>query len=192
MTEQVDFYFDIVSPYSFLAATQIVELEAKTGAKVNWKPISLGGLFKTLGSSAPLANLPKVNHMFAQDLPRLAKYFKVEYQKPAVFPTDTRLVQAALAASPAELRGDLTRALYQAYWCEGRDVAPVEVAEEILGKEVTALGGSEEARATLKGFTNELIERGGFGAPIFFWKDQMYFGSDRLPVLIADLLAAKG
>ncbi|GLR64199.1 2-hydroxychromene-2-carboxylate isomerase [Marinospirillum insulare] len=192
MTEQVDFYFDIVSPYSFLAATQIAELEAKTAAKVTWKPISLGSLFKKLGNAAPLSNMPKINHMFGQDLPRLAKYFKVEYKKPEVFPTDTRLVQAALAVSSAEQRADLTRALYQAYWCEGRDVAPLEVAEEVLGKELTALGGSDEARAALKGFTDELIERGGFGAPIFFWKDQMYFGSDRLPVLTNDLLAAKG
>lgn len=192
MTEQVDFYFDIVSPYSFLAATQIAELEAKTDAKVNWKPISLGGLFKKLGNGAPLANMPKINHMFQQDLPRLAKYFKVEYKKPEVFPTDTRLVQAALAATPAEQRGDLTRALYQAYWCEGRDVAPVEVAEEILGKEAAALGATDEAKVALQNFTDELIERGGFGAPIFFWKDQMYFGSDRLSVLTADLLDAKG
>ncbi len=192
MSEQVDFYYDLVSPYSFLAATQIAELEAKTGAKVNWKPISLGSLFKKLGNGAPLANIPKINHMFQQDLPRLAKYFKVEYKKPEVFPTDTRLVQAALAVLPAEKRADLTRALYQVYWGEGRDIAPLEVAEEVLGKELTALGGSEDARAALKCFTDELIERGGFGAPIFFWKDQMYFGSDRLPVLTDDLLAAKG
>jgi len=192
MTEQVDFYYDIVSPYSFLAATQIAELEARTGVKVNWKPISLGGLFKKLGNAMPLSNKPKVNHMFAQDLPRLARYFKVSYKKPEVFPTDTRLVQAALAVSPAEQRGDLTRALYQAYWCEGRDVAPVEVVEEILGKEIADLGATDEAKAALKGLTDELIGRGGFGAPIFFWKDQMYFGSDRIPVLTNDLLAAKG
>lgn len=190
MSEQVDFYYDVVSPYSFLVATQVAKLEAETGAKVTWKPISLGGLFKQLGNAAPLSNMPKINHMFSQDLPRLAKYFKVEYQKPEVFPTDTRLVQAALAASPAEQRGDLTRALYQAYWCEGRDVSPVAVAEEILGKTVADLGATDEAKAALKGFTDELIARGGFGAPILFWKDQMYFGSDRLPLLTADLLAA--
>lgn len=192
MSQQVDFYYDIVSPYSFLAATQIAELEAATGVKVVWKPISLGSLFKKLGNAAPLSNRPKINHMFEQDLPRLAKYFKVDYQKPEVFPTDTRLVQAALAASPAEKRAELTHALYQAYWCEGRDVAPVEVANQVLGKEIADLGASDAAKAALKGFTDELIERGGFGAPIFIWKDQIYFGSDRLPVLKADLLAAKG
>lgn len=192
MSQQVDFYYDIVSPYSFLAATQVAELEATTGAKINWKPIALGRLFKKLGNAAPLSNLPKINYMFEQDLPRLARFFNVEYQKPDVFPTDTRLVQAALAVSPAEKRAELSHALYQAYWCEGRDIAPVEVAVELLGKAVADLGASDAARAALKGFTEELIERGGFGAPVFIWQDQMYFGSDRLPVLKADLLATKG
>ncbi|SFW98255.1 2-hydroxychromene-2-carboxylate isomerase [Marinospirillum alkaliphilum] len=190
--QQVDFYYDVVSPYSYLAAIQMESLAAETGVQVVWKPIFLGGLFKQLGNSAPLTNLPKKHYMLTQDLPRLARFYQVAYTRPDVFPANTLLVQRALAAAPVEQRPALSLKLYDFYWGQGQDVAPPEVAEALLGTDIAALGQTETAKATLKALTDELIERGGFGAPTLIWQDQLYFGADRVQLLKADLLATKG
>lgn len=192
MSQTIDFYFDIVSPYSYLAAVQMANLEAATGAQVIWKPIFLGGLFKQLGNAAPLSNQPKKHYMLTQDLPRSAFYYQVAYNCPEVFPANTLLIQRAMAALPAEQRPPLALALYQAYWGEGRDVSQPELIEQIMGTEIAGLGNTDTAKATLKRLTDELIERGGFGAPTLIWQDQLYFGADRVHLLKADLLASKG
>ncbi|MBE0506051.1 MAG: 2-hydroxychromene-2-carboxylate isomerase [Marinospirillum sp.] len=192
MSQIIDFYYDIVSPYSYLAAVQMAELEAATGAQVIWKPIFLGGLLKQLGNATPLSNQPKKHYMLTLDLPRCARYYQVAYTRPEVFPANTLQVQRAMAALPADQRPQLALALYQAYWSEGQDVSQSQLAEEIMGTEIAALGSAETAKAALKDFTDELIAAGGFGAPTLIWKDQLYFGSDRVALLKVDLLASKG
>ncbi|WP_404417721.1 2-hydroxychromene-2-carboxylate isomerase [Marinospirillum sp.] len=192
MTEQVDFYYDIVSPYSYMAAIQMAELEAETGVQVNWLPIFLGGLFKQVGNNAPLSLEAKKRYMFQEDLPRLAAAYQVPYTLPEVFPTNTLKVQRALAALPAEQRAALSLNLFDNYWGQGKDVGLPEVAEEILGTEIAALAGEDIAKTALKDLTDQAIARGAFGAPSLFWKDQLYFGCDRVHLLKNDLLAAKG
>ncbi|WP_114418372.1 2-hydroxychromene-2-carboxylate isomerase [Marinospirillum perlucidum] len=192
MTEQVDFYYDVVSPYSYLAAKQVAELEAETGAKVNWLPIFLGGLFKQVGNSAPLSLESKKRYMFQEDLPRLAGHYQLPYKFPEVFPTNTLKIQRALAALPEEDRAGLSLLLFDLYWGQGQDVGQEAVADPVLGTKIAAQAGEAEAKAALKELTDQAIARGAFGAPTFIWKDQLYFGCDRLHLLKADLLAAKG
>lgn len=189
MNQPVDFYYDIVSPYSYLAAKQVAELEAATGAAVTWKPLFLGGLFKQLGNSAPLSLEAKKRYMFHEDLPRLAAYLNVDYVYPAVFPTNTLLVQRLLAALPAQQRPAISLALYKLYWGQGLDVAEPEVVSRVLSEEQQALGHDEAAKSALKALTDEAIARGAFGAPTFIWQDRLYFGCDRMHLLKADLLA---
>jgi len=192
MTEQVDFYYDIVSPYSYLAAVQIAELEAETGVQVNWLPIFLGGLFKQVGNNAPLSLEAKKRYMFQEDLPRLAAAYQVPYTLPEVFPTNTLQVQRALAALPIDQRAALSLRLFDLYWGQGKDVGLPEIAEEALGTEIATQATDATAKASLKDLTDQAIARGAFGAPSMFWKDQLYFGCDRVHLLKKDLLAAKG
>lgn len=192
MTEQVDFYYDIVSPYSYLAAMQLADLEAETGAKVNWLPIFLGGLFKQIGNNAPLSLEAKKRYMFQEDLPRLAAAYQVPYTFPEVFPINTLKVQRVLAALPVEQRAEYSLRLFDCYWGQGRDVGLPEVADELLGTKIAALAGEATAKAALKDLTDQAIARGAFGAPSLFWKERLYFGCDRVHLLKADLLAAKG
>ena len=55
----VDFYFDLSSPYSYLAATQIGPLAARHGAAVRWKPVVLAAVFKAAGNVMPAASPPR-------------------------------------------------------------------------------------------------------------------------------------
>ena len=192
MTEQVDFYYDLVSPYSYLAAVQLANLEAETGVKVKWLPIFLGGLFKQVGNHAPLGLKAKKRYMFQEDIPRLAAAYQVPYTLPEVFPTNTLKVQRALAALPAEQRPALSLTLFDHYWGQGRDIGLDEVADALLGAELANLASEDSAKTALKDLTDQAIARGAFGAPSLFWGERLYFGCDRVHLLKADLLAAKG
>jgi len=192
MPHEIDFYYDIVSPYSYFAAIQIARLEAETGASVTWKPIFLGGLFRELSNTAPLSLAPKKRYMIEQDLPRLAKHHGVSYQYPAVFPTNTLAAQRALAALPASERPSLSLTLFDHYWGHGRDVADLALLQQVFTAAALEQAGSAEAKSALKDYTDEAIARGAFGAPTLIWQDAIYFGADRIPLLQADLIAAGG
>lgn len=192
MSLTVDFYYDLVSPYSYLAAAQIADLEAKTGAQVIWRPVFLGGLFKEIGNHAPLSLESKKRYMFSEDLPRLARFYQLPYKFPEVFPTNTLKVQRALAALPAAERPGLSLKLFDLYWGQGQDIGVPEVAVAALGTEIAAQAETDTAKQALKDLTAEAIGRGAFGAPTLIWQDQIYFGSDRIHLLEADLLASKG
>ncbi|WP_151702324.1 2-hydroxychromene-2-carboxylate isomerase [Nitrincola alkalilacustris] len=190
MQHEIDFYYDIVSPYSYFAAIQIARLEAETGASVTWKPIFLGGLFRELGNTAPLSLAPKKRYMTEQDLPRLARHHDVPYQYPTVFPTNTLTVQRTLAALPAADRPSLSLALFDHYWGHGRDVADMALLQQVFTAAALEKANSAEAKNALKSNTDEAIARGAFGAPTLIWQDAIYFGADRIPLLQADLVAA--
>lgn len=190
MQHEIDFYYDIVSPYSYFAAIQIARLEAETGAHVTWKPIFLGGLFRELGTTAPLSLVPKRRYMAEQDLPRLARHHNVPFQYPAVFPTNTLTAQRALAALHASDRPSLSLTLFDHYWGHGRDVADIALLQQVFTVAALEQAGSAEAKSALKDYTDEAIARGAFGAPTLIWQDAIYFGADRIPLLQADLIAA--
>ncbi|WP_409524068.1 2-hydroxychromene-2-carboxylate isomerase [Nitrincola sp. MINF-07-Sa-05] len=188
MRHEIDFYYDIVSPYSYFAAIQIARLEAETGARVTWKPIFLGGLFRELGNTAPLSLAPKKHYMIEQDLPRLGRHYGVPYQQPAVFPTNTLTAQRALAALPVDERPSVSLALFDHYWGHGRDVADIALLQQVFNSTALEKAGSDEAKSALKNNTDEAIARGAFGAPTLIWKEAIYFGADRIQLLLNDLI----
>ncbi|MFW6052145.1 MAG: 2-hydroxychromene-2-carboxylate isomerase [Myxococcota bacterium] len=189
-TRTVEFYFDIGSPYSYLAATQMRGLAERTAADVQWKPFLLGGVFKAIGSGPPASLAPKARYMIA-DLGRWAGRYGVELHFPSRFPLNTLKTQRALVA--AERLGhaarvpDFALALYDAYWVHDRDVSdPSEIARiaEHAGLDPAAIAEAMDDQATkdlLRERTDEAVRRGAFGAPTLFIGDEMFFGNDRLP-----------
>src|SRR5262245_47658832 len=117
-TRHIDFYFDIASPYSYLAATQLDALAARTGATVRWRPFLLGGVFKATGNHMPASIAAKARWMF-DDLKRWAAHYGVPFQMTSHFPLNTLRTQRALAAAaladPESVR-PLALALYRAAW----------------------------------------------------------------------------
>lgn len=189
-TSAVEFYFDIGSPYSYLAATRMRGLAERTATDVQWKPFLLGGVFKAIGSGPPASIEPKARYMLA-DLGRWARRYGVELRFPSRFPLNTLKAQRALVATErlghAARVPDLALALYDAYWVQDRDVSDLsEIARvtEQLGLDPAAIGEAMDEQATkdlLRERTEDAVRRGAFGAPTFFIGDEMFFGNDRLP-----------
>lgn len=176
----VEFFYDIGSPYSYMAATQIEAIAADCGAQVVWRPILLGGVFKAVGN-APPATLPARGMYMFKDLQRWSAYYGVPWTLPATFPTNSLLAMRALTALPKEALPAASLALFSAYWVDGRDVASPEVVADVLGVEAVARAQEQSVKDALKAATDEAVARGAFGVPTFFVGGEMFFGNDRLP-----------
>jgi 2-hydroxychromene-2-carboxylate isomerase len=179
---QVDFYYDIGSPYSYLAATQIEAITAEHGAVLVWKPMLLGGLYKTIGNRSPIELEPRFQYM-RTDLQRWAHYYGVPFQYPTAFKPHTLLAMRTLAGLAGPKVPGGSHLLFHACWVEGRDISQAEVLADILGSDAVAQATAPATKATLRAVTDEAAARGAFGAPSFFLGDDLYFGNDRLPFL---------
>lgn len=190
----IEIFYDVGSPYTYLAMTQVEALEARTGATVRLRPFLLGGVFKSTGNSPPAQVAAKARWM-REDLERWAAHYGVPYRLSSRFPLNTLATQRALAA--AELEGGqaalraLTLPLFRAYWVDDRDVSSPEVIADVAnaagldGAALLARASQDDAKQHLRVTTEEAIARGAFGSPSFFVGDSLFFGNDRIPLLEA-------
>jgi 2-hydroxychromene-2-carboxylate isomerase len=178
----VDFFYDVVSPYSYLASTRIEAIAADCGAELVFRPFFLGGLMKAVGNKPP-AQLPARGRYLFTDLARWAAYYRIPYDFPRAFPILTLTAQRALVSLPPEARPGPTHELFRAYWAEQRDISQEEVLRDILGDGPVDAAADPAVKQALVEATAEAEQRGAFGAPTFFVDGEMYFGNDRLPFL---------
>ncbi|HDS1746102.1 MULTISPECIES: 2-hydroxychromene-2-carboxylate isomerase [Pseudomonas] len=195
MSKTVEFFFDLGSPASYLAWTQLPALCARHGAALRYRPMLLGGVFQATGNASPVMIPAKGRYMFT-DLARFAARYGVPFGLPPGFPINTLALMRGLVGTQlrAPERFDaLLAALFNGLWVQRRNLGDVTVLEQVLAEagftaaEFQLLTGDEEVKAALKQATEEAVERGVFGAPTCFVDGQMYFGQDRLD-FVADAL----
>jgi 2-hydroxychromene-2-carboxylate isomerase len=187
----VEFFYDVVSPYSYLASTRIEAIAADCGAQVLFRPFFLGGLMKAVGNTPPAFLPPRGAYMF-KDLQRWGRYYGVPVRVPKAFPPNSLLAQRALMAADPVSRVPLTHALFHLTWGEGRDIADADLVGAIVGPELLAAAQTPDVKAALTEATAEAQRRGAFGAPTFFVGDELFFGNDRLPFLEQHLRDVRG
>jgi len=194
----LEFFFDVSSPWTYLAFTRIHDVLARTGAEIVWKPILVGGVFNAVNKDVyeRRANPdPRKASYSGKDLQDWARLAGIAIGKPPVFPV--RAVLAMRCVLAAEEKGSLvalSRALFESYWGDLKDISRKDVLAEIVESagldpgQILARADSAEIKDRLKANTDELIARGGFGSPTMFVDgDDMYFGNDRLPLVEAAL-----
>jgi 2-hydroxychromene-2-carboxylate isomerase len=190
-SESLPFYFDFSSPFAYLASTQVRKLAKRTGARLEYKPILLGGLFKAIGTSnVPLFDMPmpKQQHT-GVDLDRWARFWGVPFRFTSHFPLNTTKPLRVVLLAPEEKRPDLVDALFRAAWAEDRDISNDAVLGEVLkgagcdAPQILAAARGEEVKTALREATEEAEKRGVFGVPTFFVKGDMYWGQDRLDIV---------
>jgi len=189
MSEPIEFYFDFSSPYSYLAGELIDGLAEKYGRKVKWRPMLLGVVFQKTGQPL-LVNVPLKGEYSLRDFSRSARYFNVPFKFPAKFPMST--VSAARAyywlhGQDCAKARQFARAIFRAYWVDGRDISDLAVVSDIaanLGIDRDALAAgiaTPEIKERLKIETDTAIARGMCGAPYFVVDGEPFWGADRLP-----------
>ncbi|HYS80940.1 MAG TPA: 2-hydroxychromene-2-carboxylate isomerase [Anaeromyxobacteraceae bacterium] len=180
----LEFFYDFVSPYSFLASTRVEAIAHRCGAPVRFLPFLLGGVFKATQNRAPIETAAKGRHMLV-DLERWAKRLQVPLAFPATFPFGSILaLRCALAAEREGKLVPFTHAVFRAAWTEGKDVASPEVLAGLAGgvglDGAKLVAAAPEFKAALMAQTEEAVRRGAFGAPTFFVGQEMFVGNDRL------------
>ena len=127
-----DFFYDLGSPYSYLAATQLRRISERTGARSRLYPITLGGVRKVTGHQMPPAQ--QLAYM-GQDTARWAQRYGVAMQMPEKFPISTILPLRATVAAARSGEGERAmKALFHAFWGEGEDISDPAVVERVLGE----------------------------------------------------------
>jgi 2-hydroxychromene-2-carboxylate isomerase len=195
MTGLLEFYFDYGSPYSYLADTQLEAIVRRTGARLERKPMLLGGVFKSTGNHSP-AELPQKSAWSGFDMPLWARHYGVPFRRNPFFPVNTLVLMRGAAA--AQIDGSFERyhpAIFKAMWVDGRDLNDMKEVAAVLadaGLDARTFGNrvaEQDVKDRLKTTTDEAVARGVFGAPTSFVGDKMFFGNDRLPFVE---LALKG
>jgi 2-hydroxychromene-2-carboxylate isomerase len=188
----VEFYYDLVSPYSYLAYREVSRICDEHGAELSLRPMLLGAVHNAVGLQAPIETEAKARYQ-ARDIRRWAEHYGLPMDFPEPFPF--RTLKTMRAAMFLKERGELeafTREAFALYWEEGGvpkglqeadEDGPVSEAARRIGAdpdEVLAGASAPEAKEALKAATGEAVERGVFGAPAFFVGEEMFWGNDRL------------
>jgi len=194
MVKQVEFYFDVGSPYSYLAYKALPAIAAAHGAQIVWRPMLLGGVFKATGNHSPAENPAKSKWMH-QDLQRWAAHYGAAFKRNPHFPINTMVLMRGAAGM--QLRGpDLPKyleAIFHAMWSEPRNLGEAAELAAVLRQAgfdadaFHALVNDPEVKDQLRKNTEAAVARGVFGAPTFFVGEQMHWGQDRLEFVAAAL-----
>ncbi len=186
MASNLEFYFDLGSPPSYIAHARLPSL----GADVILRPVLAGGVFKLTQNRPPLEVPAKRDYMLHTDLPRSARRYGIPLSFHANAPVPTlALMRGAVVAEELGRLADYVEAMYRAMWAEARDMSDPQAVGEALGRagfDAAALFArttEQVVKDTLIAWTQAAVDRGVFGVPTFFLDDEMFFGQDRLALI---------
>jgi len=188
MAKTVEFYFDVGSPASYLAWTQLPGICAQHGAILVFKPMLLGGIFQATGNASP-ASIPAKGRYTSIDFQRYAGRYDVPFHFNPHFPINTlNLMRAVIGVQIKypERFETMLAALFKALWVDQLNLnLPEVIAATVIGagfqlEEIQALISDPQIKSALKDNTDQALARGVFGAPTMFVGDEMFFGQDRL------------
>jgi len=185
------FLFDFGSPNAFLSHEAIPAIEKRTGAKFEYIPILLGGIFKATNNRSPaetLAGIKNKREFHALETERFVKRFGVKpYIPNPFFPVNTlNLMRAAIAAQLEGVFEPYVEAAFHHMWVEPKKMDDPEIAAKALsasgldGARLLARAQEPEVKAKLIANTQGAVERGAFGSPTFFVGTEMFFGKEQL------------
>jgi len=193
---QLTFFYDLSSPWTYLAFNNVQEVIAETQATVSWRPFLVGGVFNAVNQSVYVArsnpNDPKVIHNFTwlHEWARLANL-------PLDFPTKHHPVKSVLPMRMCCVLEDdqetlkvFTQAAFDAYFAEGRNIDDPLVMADVAqtvgldGEALLSRAVEPTTKNRLRANTEEAIAKGAYGSPTMIVKQsQLYFGNDQLPLV---------
>ena len=200
MSDRIEFFYDLSSPWTYLAFTNLFGVIERTGCCAMLRPILVGGVFNAVNPAVYAAREKSDNPRMAHSwkvLKDWAKLAGVEMNFPSVYhpakSVNAMRMACALADDMPALT-EFTRTAFKSYFSdqENLDDPQMLIAAAnragLDGAAIHARSQTDAVKALLRANTDELIARGGYGSPtIFVDKDDMYFGNDQLPLVEAAL-----
>ena len=183
MTKEINFYFDFISPYAYLAYKKIQSLPKDI--KINYKPILLGGLHNLEGITAPAFIKPKLKHMIS-DCNLIAKKDKSNFIWNSKFPINSLNIMRGYLFINVENKDLYLDIIFDAYWKDNLDISNEGILKTLLEKckieTISFFNGIKDTKIKdeLKSITQKAHDKGIFGAPTFIVNNKIFWGQDRL------------
>lgn len=195
---RAEFLFDFGSPNAYLAHQVIPEIEARTGARFQYIPILLGGIFKATGNQSPMTAFGHIKNKLEYEQLETARFIRkhnlTRFQFNPFFPVNTLgLMRGAVAAEGMGILPRYVDAMFHHMWeapkkMDDPQVIGTALAESGLDADaILAAAQTPEVKQRLMDNTAKAVARGTFGAPTFFVGDEIFFGKDRLPDVEAEI-----
>tara|TARA_B100001123_G_C15288426_1_gene1016518 strand:- start:1015 stop:1605 length:591 start_codon:yes stop_codon:yes gene_type:complete len=192
MIKPFDFFFDFISPYSYLAHKQIRNIESKYNIEINYKPIFLGGLLNLSEIRAP-ALIPSKAKFMIKDCKLFAEKLNIKFKFNSYFPIQTlNLMRGALIAEEEMKTNIYIDKFFDSYWKDGLNLNDQKIVDEILKglnfnlEKFKIKISNQNIKDELKKRTTDAFVRGIFGAPSFIINNKVFWGQDRLEFVLKE------
>jgi len=192
MSSHIDFYFDIISPYSYIAHKKIQKIKEHQKVIFNYKPILLGGLHNLAGINAPAFNKFKIKNM-QSDCELVSKKNSISFKWNLKFPINSLPIMRGYLSVEDDQKEDYLNIFFDAYWRDNLDLSSdkefsklldsLKIDTKIFFEKIT----QQSIKDTLKKFTNDAFEKEVFGAPTFIINNKIFWGQDRLEYALEEL-----
>jgi 2-hydroxychromene-2-carboxylate isomerase len=182
MTKEIDFYFDFISPYSYLAHQKIKTIK---NTNFNYKPVFVGGLHNLQGITAPALIKPKLKHMIS-DCNLIAKKGKSNFFWNSKFPINSLNIMRGYLFINDKVKNLYLNEIFDAYWKDNLDISDEKILKSLLKKcEINSNNffdgiNNPNIKEELKTITQEAHDKEIFGAPTFVVNNKIFWGQDRL------------
>ena len=193
----IEFFFDCSSPWTYLSFNALKNLAEDHNLELRYKPILVGGIFNSVNPSVyenRSKPIPIKEKYYLDDIQNWAASRDVVINWPSIFPINSvKAMRGCLYAKSNNTLHEYALSVFKAYWTDDKDISSNKVLEDICfendldSKKFFEFIDMPSTKQELIDNSKDLIEKGGFGSPTFFYKDKMFFGNDRLD-LLASLL----
>ena len=189
MSNHIDFYFDIISPYAYIAHKKILKHK---NVLFNYKPIYLGGLHKLAGIDSPAFNKYKLKNNI-NDCNLVSKKNNIEFKWNSNFPINSLNIMRGYISISKDKQDDYLNYFFDAYWKDNQDLSNIKNISKLLSKlkvdndEFFKSIKEQSTKDKLKDLTSEAFQKEVFGAPTFIINNKIFWGQDRLEYAIQEL-----
>ncbi|WP_440909369.1 2-hydroxychromene-2-carboxylate isomerase [Candidatus Pelagibacter sp.] len=190
MINKIDFYFDFISPYTFLAHKKIIKLNKRNN--FNYKPILLGGLHNLGGITAPAFNERKMKNM-KNDCEIIAQKNEIDFVWNANFPINSLYLMRGFIFISDDQKDRFIDICFDYYWEKNKDISKKDVIKMMLSEcnidENLFSDGinNQKIKDELKNLTSDAFDKDVFGAPTFVINNKLFWGQDRLDYALEEL-----
>ena len=192
MSSYIDFYFDVISPYSYIAHKKIQKIKESQKVIFNYKPILLGGLHNLAGINAPAFNKYKMKNM-QSDCELVSKKNNISFIWSSKFPINSLSIMRGYISLNETQKDDYLNTFFDAYWKDNLDLSSEREFSELLGslkidsKIFFEKIKQQSIKDDLKKLTSDAFEKEVFGAPTFIVNNKIFWGQDRLEYALEEL-----
>lgn len=188
---KVEFHFDFGSPNAYLSHLVIPAIEQRTGAKFEYVPVLLGGVFKLTNNRSPGESFAGIKNKMEYQHLEMERFIErhriVNFKMNPYFPVNTLLLmRGAVAAQSLGVFPGYVDEMFRCMWAEPRKMDDPDIWRDAIvasGFDAAKFGElvqNADVKEKLMANTTRSVERGTFGSPTFYVEDEIYFGKDRL------------